>query len=191
MDLSSYADLALVLVNTRGLDGDDLGDLDGLQALLADRPHLSGRITRRDLDAMRELREELRAVFVAASRGDEEGAVERLNALLIRHPVHPQLSGHDAEDWHLHFNEGGSIPDRYAARAAMGLAVHISERGLAGLGVCAAEGCERVYLDATDSPSRRYCTEHTPSPDRRPDLSSATHRPRPRRVSVPLRPRRR
>jgi hypothetical protein len=163
VDLSSYADLALDLVNTRQPSGDGLGDLDGLQALLAHRPHLGGRVTRRDLDAMRELRDELRAVFVAADHGDEEDAAERLNALLIQHPVHPQLSGHDAQGWHLHLNEGGSIPDRYAARAAMGLAVHISDRGMHGLGICATADCERVFLDTTPDASRRHCPAHTPA----------------------------
>ncbi|MEU6035904.1 ABATE domain-containing protein [Actinomadura sp. NPDC047616] len=182
MDLSSYADLALDLVNTRHPSGDGLGDLDGLQALLAHRPHLGGRITRRDLDAMRELRDELRAVFAAADRGDEEDAAERLNALLIQHPVHPQLSGHDAQGWHLHLNEGGSIPDRYAARAAMGLAVHISDRGMAGLGICAAEGCDRVYLDTTGDPSRHHCPAHTPR------ATAAAHHHPPRHVTVPLPP---
>ncbi|MGI5167727.1 CGNR zinc finger domain-containing protein [Spirillospora sp. CA-253888] len=157
MDLSSYADLAIELVNTQDPARDTLRDLDGLRALLQDRPHLGGRIAHRDLDGLRALRGQLRAIFVSAAAGDDEDAIDRLNSLLIQHPVHPQLSGHDGLGWHLHLNEGGSIPDRYAARAAMGLAVQISDHGLDRLGVCRAADCGRVFFDTTADRSRRHC----------------------------------
>ncbi|GAA1534237.1 hypothetical protein GCM10009678_15710 [Actinomadura kijaniata] len=159
MDLASYADLAIELVNTRDSAGDALQDLTGLQTLLRDKPHMGGRIGHRDLDVMRSLRAELHAVFVAAAAGREQEAMDRLNSLLIQHPVHPQISDHDGE-WHLHLNEGGSIPDRFAARAAMGLAVKISDHGLQRLGVCRADGCERVFFDATSTRTRRHCAVH-------------------------------
>ena len=44
MDLNSYAELAVRLVNTAGgggEDGDRLVNLDGLRALVADREHLN------------------------------------------------------------------------------------------------------------------------------------------------------
>jgi hypothetical protein len=59
----------------------------------------------------------------------------------------------------VHLNEGGSVPDRYAARAAMGLAVRIGEQGVDRLGVCAADGCGQVFFDTTASRSRRYCSD--------------------------------
>ncbi|GAA0581102.1 CGNR zinc finger domain-containing protein [Actinomadura livida] len=157
MNLASYADLAVDLVNTRRDQEDDLRDLEGLRALLSQRPHLGGRIAHRELDAMRALREQLRAIIVAAARGDEDDAVERLNTLLIHHPVHPQLARHNGQGWHLHFNESGSIPDRYAARTAMGLAAEIAAEGVGRFGLCGAEGCGRVFLDTTANRSRRYC----------------------------------
>ena len=100
MDLNSYAELAVRLVNTAGAggqDGDRLANLDGLRALVADREHLNTGVTRNDLDTLRGLRGEVRAFFVACSEGDGEDAAARLNALLIQHPVHPQLSGHDGQ----------------------------------------------------------------------------------------------
>ncbi|SEF82814.1 CGNR zinc finger domain-containing protein [Thermomonospora echinospora] len=163
MDLASYADLVIELVNTSEPAEDSLRDLDSLQRLLQIRPHLGGRVTRRDLDAMRELRAELRAIFVAATRGDAEEAVERLNSLLIQHPVHPQLSGHDGQCWHLHLTESGSVPDRYAAGAAMGLAVKISDQGIDRLGICRADGCSNVFFDTTTNRSRRYCSDRCAS----------------------------
>lgn len=163
MDLASYADLVIELVNTQDPAEDSLRDLDTLQALLKIRPHLSGRVTHRDLDAMRELRDELRAIFTSATCGDEEDAIERLNSLLIQHPVHPQISGHDGQRWHLHLTESGSVPDRYAAGAAMGLAVKISDQGIDRLGICQAEGCGNIYFDTTSNRSRRYCSDRCAS----------------------------
>ena len=106
MDLNSYAELAVRLVNTAGAggeDGDRLANLDGLRALVADREHLNTGVTRNDLDSLRGLRSEFRAFFVACAEGDGEDAAARLNALLIQHPVHPQLSGHDGQPWHVHY----------------------------------------------------------------------------------------
>lgn len=183
MNLASYADLAIDLVNTQRAQGDDLRDLEGLRALLVHRPHFGGRIAHRDLNAMRELRAQLRAIFVAAARGDEDDAVDRLNTLLIHHPVHPQVSRHDGRDWHLHFNEAGSIPDRYAARTAMGLAAKIAAQGVDRLGLCRAEGCEQVFFDTTANGSRRYCSDRCAG---RPSVTAACHPSAPR-VTVPAR----
>lgn len=183
MNLASYADLAVDLVNTRRDEQDDLRDLDGLRALLSDRPHLGGRIAHRELDAMRALREQLRAILVAAARGDADDAVERLNTLLIHHPVHPQLARHEGQGWQLHFNESGSIPDRYAARTAMGLAAEIAAHGTGRFGLCKAEGCDRVFLDTTANRSRRYCSERCTG---RAGVTAACSPAEPR-VTVPAR----
>jgi hypothetical protein len=159
VDLASYADLAVVLVNTDTPEEDRLGDLEALRALLTLGPHLNGRVGRPDLDAMRELRADLRAIFESVAAGDECGATERLNALLLQHPVHPQISGHDGQRWHLHITESGSVPDRYAAGAAMGLAVYISTEGLERLAVCESAPCRNVFIDTSSNRSRRHCSD--------------------------------
>src|SRR5437879_4002938 len=102
VDLASYADLVIELVNTQDPAEDSLKDLDSLRELLTIRPHLSGRLTRDTLQAMRELRAEMRSIFVAAASGDEATAIDRLNTLLIQHPIHPQMSNHDGQNWHIH-----------------------------------------------------------------------------------------
>lgn len=163
MDLASYADLVIELVNTQDPAEDSLRDLDSLRELLTIRPHLSGRVTRDTLEAMRDLREELRKIFVLASTGQEAEAVDRLNTLLIQHPVHPQISSHDGQRWHVHLTETGSVTDRYAAGAAMGLAVKITDHGIERLGICKAAGCVNIYFDATKDRSRRYCSERCAS----------------------------
>lgn len=162
MDLNSYAELAVRLVNTAGgagEDGDRLASLDGLRALVAEREHLNIGVTRSDLDALRSLRAEFRAFFVACADGDGEDAAARLNALLIQHPVHPQLSGHDGQRWHVHYTEIGSVADKYAAGAVMGLAVRLTDLGIDRFGVCQAAGCRGVFIDVSTSNTRRYCSD--------------------------------
>jgi len=162
VDLTSYAELAVRLVNTASAgdpNGDGLDTLDGLRALVADRQHLNTRVTRNDLDALRALRAEFRKIFGACAEGDGEDAADRLNALLIQHPIHPQISGHDGQRWHVHLTESGSVADRYAAGAVMGLAVRISEIGTERLGVCQAASCQGVFIDTSTNRSRRYCSD--------------------------------
>ncbi len=166
MDLSSYAELAVRLVNTHDPahpDRDELRDLDALRALVADLPHLNVRATRNDLDALRQLRAELRKIFSASADGDGAEAVEILNALLIQHPIHPQISGHDGQRWHLHLTESGSVADKYAAGAVMGLAVLVTDIGTERLGLCQAASCDAAFLDTTTNQSRRYCSDRCAS----------------------------
>lgn len=168
MDLSGYAELAVRLVNTARpgpAEDDPLASLDGLRLLVADREHLRSGVTRADLDVLRSLRSELRKVFVACAGGNGAEAAARLNALLIQHPVHPQLSGHDRQPWHVHYTDSGSVADRYAAGAVMGLTVRIAELGVDRFGICRAVPCANVFIDASPDRSCRYCAEHADAAD--------------------------
>ncbi|MCW2933170.1 MAG: hypothetical protein JWM19_4132 [Actinomycetia bacterium] len=162
MDLASYAELAERLVNTASLahsGADQLATLDALRILVADREHLNHGVTRQDLAELRALRGEFRAFFAACAAGNGADAADRLNSLMIQHPVHPQLSGHDGQPWHVHYTESGSMADKYAAGAAMGLAVRLSELGVDRFGTCQATPCQGVFIDTTDGRTRRYCSE--------------------------------
>src|ERR1700722_20720566 len=166
VDLSSYAELAVRRVNTASLGhegGALLTSMDGLRSLVADREHLSHGVTRADLDALRMLRGEFRGFFVACSQGNGGEAAARLNELLIQYPVHPQLSGHDGQPWHVHYTESGSVSDKYAAGAAMGLAVRLTELGIDRFGVCQAAPCQGVFIDTSVNRTRRYCSDRCAS----------------------------
>ena len=102
------------------------------------------------------LREELAAVFDGT--GGEEAVVARLNALLVRHPVRPQLSGHDGQRWHLHLAVSADGTDDAAAGAVMGLAAVVAELGADRLGRCQEPRCLRAFLDTSSNRSRRYCS---------------------------------
>ena len=160
MDLTSYADLAVRLVNTAepGRRGDALASVESYRDLVTDRPHLGGRVTTNDLEALRLLRDELRLIFAAAAERDEAGVVGRLNALLTRHPIHQQITRHDGQGWHVHLVESGSAADRYAAGAIAGLTGLVTTSGTGRLGTCAATGCERVLI-TTRVADKHYCSE--------------------------------
>ena len=140
MDLVSYSDYAVRLVNTADSarpDRDALADMAALRNFLADAPAQRARATRRDLVARRLLRDRLVRISEAVDAGHPRDAVHRLNALLVEHPIRPQISGHDDEDWHLHLTERGDVAARYAAKGGEGLSVLLLS-GVSPLGVCAA-----------------------------------------------------
>jgi predicted RNA-binding Zn ribbon-like protein len=151
VDLASYAELAVRLVNTRrAAEGDTLTSVAGVRDMLSDRPTLRHLAEDSALPPMRALRDDLGGVFDAAADGDHRTAVARLNALLTAYPIRPQVTGHDGHPWHLHL-------------ATMGLATFVATDGLDRLGRCAAAGCARVYLDTSSNRSRRYCGERCAS----------------------------
>jgi predicted RNA-binding Zn ribbon-like protein len=163
VNLTSYAELAVRLVNTSAsvdADSDCLGSPKSFRALTADRPHLAGPVTYHDLDALRLLRTELALIFSAVAAGNDADAADRLNALLIQHPVHPVLVRHDGPRWHMHLTDGGSVADRYAVAAVIGLATVVTEYGMNRLGICAIAACECAFIDASTNRSRRYCSDH-------------------------------
>jgi predicted RNA-binding Zn ribbon-like protein len=159
--LTSYAELAVLLVNS----GDELKSLEALRELLVEtgRKEAAVRANRRDLDALYELRDELTGVFESAANGDEADVVDRLNGLLVRHPVHPQISGHDDQPWHMHLTEGGRVADAVAVGSVMGLASVVTSLGVDRLGICQAAPCRNAYLDMSSNRSRRYCNERCAS----------------------------
>lgn len=163
MDLTGYAELAVRLANTAAdeqhADGQSISTLEGLRDLLAGAQFPDTRVSRGDLDAIRALRAEFRGIFAAAAAGNGSEAVDRLNALLIQHPVHPYLLRHDDQPWHLHLTQGGTVADRCAAASAMGLATLITQLGIERLGICAAPDCGGVFIDTSSNRSRRYCSD--------------------------------
>jgi predicted RNA-binding Zn ribbon-like protein len=163
VDFTSYAELAVRLVNTAArADGDPdwLGSPQAFCAFVADRPHLAGPVTFHDLDALRLLRADLAAIFTCAAEGNDAAAADRLNALLAQHPVHQVVVRHDGLPWHLHLTDGGSVADRYAAGATSGLATVVVQFGANRLGICAIASCQCAFIDASTNRSRRYCSDH-------------------------------
>ncbi|MTE20955.1 zf-CGNR multi-domain protein [Streptomyces sp. TRM43335] len=168
MELNYYSDYAVRLVNTeqpqRGED--TLTSVDAVRALFGPGQAAARRATEADVTRLRNVRTRLRAVFTAASEGDEVGAVDLLNALLLEYPASPQISGHDHLDddgrprWHMHLaDHPANATAGYAAVACMGLAFHLTDLGVERLGICRADPCRNAYLDTSTNRSRRYCSD--------------------------------
>ena len=162
MNLSSYAELAVRLANTAVQapgEPDPLGSAATCANALGDC--LSGPVTRRDLAVLRHVRDEFAAIFTAAASGAHQDAAARMNALLVQFPIQPELVSHDDQRLHVHLAPHGSVSDRFAAGAVIGIALTVSLVGVSRLGVCAIASCPRVFIDSSKAKSRRYCVEHT------------------------------
>lgn len=161
MNFTHYTDapvqLAIDLVNTvhpvTGID--ELTDLAALRAFL--RAHeLDTRPVASDLDALRQVRADLRAVFAAA---DSDAASERLNQVLELAGATPRVTTHSGQA-HLHFQPtGAGLVDRIAITAGMGLAVVLCDYGAARLGTCASESCQEAFVDMSKNRRKRFCSE--------------------------------
>lgn len=161
VNLSSYSELAVRLANTAVQapgEPDPLGTVAACNSALGDC--LTGPVTRRDLGVLQYLRAEFTAIFTAAAAGDGQAAMARMNALLLQFPVQPELVSHDDQRWHVHLARHGTVADRFAAGAVIGVALTVSMVGVNRLGVCAIAACPRIFLDASPGKSRRYCSEH-------------------------------
>jgi predicted RNA-binding Zn ribbon-like protein len=158
MDFVRYADLAAGLVNAPIETEQDLA------RYLESRQWLLRQAEERDLVPLKRLRRELRPVFEASSRGDEQQVVALVNGLLAKHPVTPYIAGHDHESWHLHVAERRSgVAALIAAECVMGIATLIVDFGATRLGVCSAERCDQVFVDTSPNQSRRYCSDRCSS----------------------------
>lgn len=126
-----------------------------LAELLAGFNFLVGQLDRDAAARLRDWAHRLRPVFTAA---DQETATAVLNELLGQVAMQPHISDHGLGP-HLHYAvPGAGLVDRVRANTAVGLAFLLCEHGAERLGVCGADGCERVYADVSRGPRRRYCS---------------------------------
>jgi len=148
---------ACVLINT-GTDGEELPDLAALDEYLDG----FGWTGRRDhdgaeLDSVYRLRTRLAKIWSVA--GDEEKAVDQVNALLSDTKASPWLTRHkEMPEWHLHL---ASVHDplwqRMGAEMAMALADLIRIGELRRLKICAASDCDAVLIDLSRNRSGKFC----------------------------------
>lgn len=177
MDFDAYARTAVELVNAQLATPADLTAL-----VRPDRPEHTelGTLTDRDMAVLRRAQRRLRRVFTLGTVGKDGDVVAELNVLLDAFPVRPNITGHDATDWHMHVTgRGSSISAEYLSRAVWGLAVWVCEYGSARFGVCADQRCGNVYLDTSSNNCRRFCSERCATRSH-----VAAHRARKRSLSI-------
>jgi len=153
-------DLAVELVNTHYVLGnppDQLTSVGVFQAILRANglPDLADELLPTDLDALRQLRTELQAVFAASST---PAAVSLLDGLLREHPITARLEiTDDTAYWDWPADQRGMPALR--ARLVAALAEHVMRYGTRRLGVCDASPCRCVFVDRSRARLRRYCCD--------------------------------
>jgi predicted RNA-binding Zn ribbon-like protein len=153
---------AVDLVNSapRGGTAEGLPDLNALRELVV-RHDVSevGRLTAADLQAVRDLRDAIRAVFAAP---DDRTAAEVVNTLVSQAGVTPRLTDHDGYDWHIHyFTPGATLADHLAIDCGMALANVVASGERERLRRCEAPDCDQVLVDLSRNRSKRYCDART------------------------------
>jgi predicted RNA-binding Zn ribbon-like protein len=157
VDFTRYAERSAGLVNA------DLGGVGDLRALVADRTWLVEQCTDRDCMLLRRFQRELRPAFEASERDEPGTVVDVLNELMVRHPVTPQISGHDG-GLHIHAaSKSQSVAELLIGETLLGLAHLACDLGATRLGVCAEARCDDVFVDTSPNASRRYCSDRCSS----------------------------
>ncbi len=117
------------------------------------------KVTAADAASLGELAGQLRIVFACMDRDDIDGAAAQINTLLTTSGARPVLARHDGQTWHLHYHpmEAG-VALSWAAICATGLASVLDSAYADRLGVCSADACDRVFVDASRNGTRRFCS---------------------------------
>lgn len=155
----SDVDLAVALVNTWDTYDDPHEHLVGIEDLreflrLVGRPRAARTAGARDLDAVREVRKQLRRVF---ETGDEAEAVAVLNAVAQDSAAVPRLERREAA-WTVRFGPDEEDVARHLAASAAGALLEVVRaHGLERFGTCAAAPCTGAYVDRTKNRRKRYC----------------------------------
>ncbi|WP_067890408.1 CGNR zinc finger domain-containing protein [Actinomadura chibensis] len=147
---------AAALVNAvTSAGGDDSPD--ALRRILRDNEFFWQEFEDADAAEFRDWGRTLRPFFEAAR---VEDAMTMLNRLMLEIPMHPHLADHEPHGLHMHYAPPSSrLAHRFRATTLMNLAELIVEHGLGRTGVCAADGCDRVYADTSRAGRRRFCSE--------------------------------
>ena len=154
-DVELALQAATVLANT-ALEPDTLTTVAELTDIFVAYDY-SGRheADRDELEAVRALRPELRALLTAS----REDAVTLVNQMLSEEEAVPQLMRHDQFDWHLHaVSHDEPLPKRIRVETAMAMIDVIRADEMSRLGLCADDECDGVVLDLSRNRSRRFCS---------------------------------
>ena len=87
-------------------------------------------------------------------------AARTLNELLRRYCARPQLMLHDGWPWHLHVDRGDEEPlHRWiGATGSFAMATALAGRSSVPWGVCAADGCDQIFVHDDRGGRRLHCS---------------------------------
>ena len=157
VDFIGYAEESARLLNA------EIASVSDLKALIESRAWLLNQCTERDPRILRKFQKALRPVFEAAHNGDTQIAIKRLNDLMVKHPIRPQISNHQPQGLHLHVANTSSIAELLIGECLLGLSALVCDLGPARFGTCSATPCTNVFVDVSPNMSRRYCSDRCSS----------------------------
>ncbi|HEY2791815.1 MAG TPA: CGNR zinc finger domain-containing protein [Micromonosporaceae bacterium] len=101
----------------------------------------------------------LRRIYAATAAGSVDEAAEIVNSCLLATGARPQLDRVPGEPWQLHFHgRDDSIGTGWGAGCFAAVALAVGSDLAGRLGVCAAERCDRVYVDTSRNAGRQFCS---------------------------------
>lgn len=152
-----FVQMAVDLVNSVRDGQDFLVTPYELHEFLAERGEPEPfEVTTMDVIEVTGVRARLRRVFAAQT---EDDAVVVLNELLGEFASAPYLTHHAEVGWHLHMAKpGAGWAEWLGALTATGLAGLVSAGGFDRMRVCAAQGCQRAFVDESRNHSQRFCS---------------------------------
>jgi len=146
---------AVWLVNTAEAP-DTLTDAADEAEFLEEFP-FTGRVDRDavELDALRRIRSQLRAMLIAP----RDEMAKAVNEALASVTLTPRLTRHGDMDWHLHaVADDRPLSERVLIETAMALVDVIRTDEGSRISVCDDDSCEALALDLSRNRSRRYCS---------------------------------
>jgi len=123
-------------------------------------------LSAKDIAELRAAAGLLREVFAA---DQVDLAASRLNQLLQRSVGTVRLTTHDGlTPWHPHLDSDDNAPwgEWFLASSCLAMTVLIWDHQRPPGGLCAAAGCQNVYLTQGSGPPRRYCSRRCATRER-------------------------
>ena len=159
MDFDTYTSASVQLaVDLANVDADDPREVDAFVAGHDEwfTARASRRLTVADRAAIGAIGADVHAV---AAAGSDAEARDALNRLLGRCEPAPRVTDHDGV-LHVHYSpDDARLVTQLGATVAMAVTTLVCRYGRGRLGVCAADDCDDVYVDASKNRSRRYCDD--------------------------------
>jgi predicted RNA-binding Zn ribbon-like protein len=148
--------LAAVELANSGLPPDSMTTVEALDRFFLRHVYTGSHThTNAELEAVRQLRAPLRALFTST----REDAVATVNRMLADAKALPQLVRHGDVDWHVHaVGPDAPLDTRIVVETAMAMIDVIRADEMSRFSVCADADCEGVVLDLSRNRSRKFCS---------------------------------
>ncbi|KQQ10700.1 CGNR zinc finger domain-containing protein [Rathayibacter sp. Leaf296] len=129
---------------------------DAIEPLLREQGVREPALAPSETLALRWWARRMRAVFAAIS---VQARCDEVNALLAEVAGSLFVATHDGMPPHLHLvPDDSDVVTRVRSVTAGGLAFFVSSSVGLRMGVCAREGCDRVFVDESRAGRQRYCS---------------------------------